>query len=321
MAFDRLLTLCVNDGVEQHESQEQDRIRDAAAGSAASALRAGHGSPAGGPVLAVTMPDISFFDYCMDVLIRQAAEAGLTVLRREVASSDEALRSDLAQLPCPAKVVVFRNLLEPFARHLQQQRHRVVIVGMPRDDAVPATPYVYGDHHHGGRIVMEHLIELGHQHVWLYPEEGFDHSPRAAGIRQAMRPLARLGRDVRVTPVRLNELSTWQQAPERVAGLVRAPGGPTALMAWNDVFAEEAAQVLGRAGLAIPGDISLVGYDNMPRSSATRPPLTTVDHAVPLQIRAALDLVTRPLPPPPTHSVRLLPFLVRRESTGPAPRR
>jgi LacI family transcriptional regulator len=74
--------------------------------------------------------------------------------------------------------------------------------------------------------------------------------------------------------------------------------------------------LLQRAGLRVPEDISLIGYDNLTRSAAVYPPLTTIDGALDQQIQAALRLLTQTDPPSKTRSIIVLPTLIRRESTA-----
>ena len=87
------------------------------------------------------------------------------------------------------------------------------------------------------------------------------------------------------------------------------------MVVWNDHEAVRLATVLSRAGVRVPEQVSLVGYDNLPESSLIYPLLTTIDQAIGQQLRLALRLLTQPVPPAPlahdpcdadTHPARLL---------------
>ena len=75
--------------------------------------------------------------------------------------------------------------------------------------------------------------------------------------------------------------------------------------------------MLSRAGVRVPEQVSLVGYDNLPESSLIYPQLTTIDQAIGQQLRLALRLLTHPVPPPPSQTVLVTPTLIPRGSSAP----
>ena len=72
------------------------------------------------------------------------------------------------------------------------------------------------------------------------------------------------------------ELATVDAA---LAEIFAAPEPPTALLAQSDRIAMRALEWLKGRGLAVPGDVSVVGFDGVPEAAATDPPLTTVQPA------------------------------------------
>jgi LacI family transcriptional regulator len=77
---------------------------------------------------------------------------------------------------------------------------------------------------------------------------------------------------------------------------------PTAIFATNDLTAIQTMRTAADLGLAVPGDVSIVGFDNIPESALTEPPLTTVDqslHAVGEEaVRILLELIASSERPP-----------------------
>ena len=96
----------------------------------------------------------------------------------------------------------------------------------------------------------------------------------------------------------------------------------TALFAYNDTSAMGAMVVFHKAGLSVPGDVSVVGFDDIDFSSFTIPPLTTVHQPLlemgTVAAQTLLDRIEERAPFIP--EIALAPELVIRESTGPARR-
>ena len=166
-----------------------------------------------------------------------------------------------------------------------------------------------------GRSV-DHLVELGHRDV-VYVDGGAGTiaADRRRGYRVAMR---RRGLDDRgrVLPGGHTEVSGV-----RAAGTLLAAGDlPTAVMAFSDRVAIGVVDTLARAGVRVPEQVSVVGYDDSPQSQWAHVALTTVSQEAGLQsghvVRLAVDrLEGRPGP----QEVVLEPRLVVRSTTGPPP--
>src|SRR5207249_4088940 len=98
---------------------------------------------------------------------------------------------------------------------------------------------------------------------------------------------------------------------------------PTAFIAVNDDTAVGALLEFQERGLRVPGDISLVGFNNQNLCLMTRPRLTTVDQQIEptmaATVRGILQQIGRPAPARPIIQL-IAPQLVVRDSTGPASR-
>jgi DNA-binding LacI/PurR family transcriptional regulator len=108
---------------------------------------------------------------------------------------------------------------------------------------------------------------------------------------------------------------TFEAAAETVPHLVQGPA--TAVMAFNDQMALGVIAGLARLGIAVPGDISVVGFDDVPMAAMVAPPLTTISLPTEQAGMAAVELLRAE----ETTSTELFGTLVIRESTGRVTRR
>jgi LacI family transcriptional regulator, repressor for deo operon, udp, cdd, tsx, nupC, and nupG len=95
----------------------------------------------------------------------------------------------------------------------------------------------------------------------------------------------------------------------------------TGVICASDVLALGAIRAVRRAGLTVPGDVSVVGYDDSAWLNCTDPPLTTVRQPIQSMGGAAVSLLVNQMETVLAHPDELLfePELVVRGSTGPAP--
>ncbi len=162
---------------------------------------------------------------------------------------------------------------------------------------------------------FRHLASLGHERIGLVvgPE---DHMPSrlklAAFLDHAQRA------DLFVAPVEhtLFSLEGGQAAATR---MLRQR--VTGIICGSDVLALGAIRAVRRAGLRVPGDVSVVGYDDSWLLNCTDPPLTTMRQPIESMGRAAVALLVNQMENVSVHPETLLfePELVVRGSTGPAP--
>ncbi|GMA84845.1 LacI family transcriptional regulator [Angustibacter aerolatus] len=127
------------------------------------------------------------------------------------------------------------------------------------------------DQERGGVLATEHLLAAGHRSVWHVagPEAWNDSRARQRGWERA---LADAGQDA--PPVLRAD---WSPRSGHEAGrlLARIPDC-TAVFAANDHVALGLTRALAEHGRSVPGDVSIVGYDDVPESEFFSPPLTTV---------------------------------------------
>lgn len=172
-------------------------------------------------------------------------------------------------------------------------------------------PTVWVDYAAGARAVVAHLVGLGHRHVAYLagPVASVSHRQRLDTLR------ACVGERFRLSVLECGSMhDDGYEAAERALAT-----GATALVGYNDLVALGALAWLQSAGVAVPGRMSVVGFDDIPFARYTNPALTTV--AVPqeelgLQAWARLSAPLHGLPSP--GDVCFTPRLEVRASTGPA---
>ncbi|MEE1801330.1 LacI family DNA-binding transcriptional regulator [Streptomyces sp. JV176] len=123
----------------------------------------------------------------------------------------------------------------------------------------------------GAREAVSHLLGLGHTTVWHLagPEESFAAQRRADAWRATLREAGR--------PVPPPLRGDWSAESGYRAGLRLAEEPEcTAVFAANDQMALGLLRALHESGRAVPGDVSVVGFDDIPDSGSYMPPLTTV---------------------------------------------
>lgn len=194
--------------------------------------------------------------------------------------------------------------------------HGPTVIAGWRAGEVPGADLVANDDEMGSRLAVEHLLGLGHRRIGHLSGRGgaaehrrtaFEASVSAAGARAAM---AAGGGET-------TEADGYLAAAELVDGQPDI----TAIYAANDSMALGALAALKERGLSVPGDLSLVGYDDSPLAQSRFIDLTSVDdRSREVGAAAGEALLARIEDPDRPAEHRLIePRLVVRGSTGPAP--
>ncbi|WP_051833601.1 LacI family DNA-binding transcriptional regulator [Streptomyces sp. NRRL S-646] len=149
-------------------------------------------------------------------------------------------------------------------------------------------PYVGATNWSGGRAATRHLTELGHRRIAMIsgPEDQLCCSARLDGYRSAMQA-AGLAVDPEIV---VHAGLTRDDGYEAARTLLALPERPTAIFAANDLQALGVYQAAREAGLRIPDDLSVVGFDDLPVVAWVDPPLTTVHQPLTEMAVAATEL-------------------------------
>jgi len=171
----------------------------------------------------------------------------------------------------------------------------------------------------GGRLAAEHLIELGHRRIGFVgdrfenPFNFVSSRDRFDGYRQA---LDKAGLSFQPEYVREGE-HTRDSARHMARGLLALPDPPTAIFAASDTQAIGVLQAARDAGLEVPQDLSVIGYDDIEIAEYMH--LTTVRQPLFASgvegVELLLESIDTPLPAP--HQVLLPVELVARGTTAP----
>jgi DNA-binding LacI/PurR family transcriptional regulator len=150
-------------------------------------------------------------------------------------------------------------------------KHRF-IVGITDRTERRQFPGVYTDNELGTRLALEYLWELGHRHIACVSDSGInDGLARAAAYEAFMREC---GAEEHIN------ICLMTRTPEDgyLAGerLFTRPNMPTAIFACTDVLAIGLVQAAFQHNIAIPEQVSIIGYDDIDIAAFTVPPLTTI---------------------------------------------
>lgn len=189
-----------------------------------------------------------------------------------------------------------------------------VVVAGNRDTTVPGADVVANDDLAGARLATEHLLGLGHREIGHLTGGGGAARLRAQGFEVVMHE-----RGLRAHIAQGHGLTTESDGYQAALKLLDENPSITAIFAANDTMAFGAAGAARDRGRNIPGDLSLIGYDNSPLASANLLRLTTIDdRSGQVGIEAAKALLARVTDPTaPPRTVLVGPELVLRESTAP----
>jgi len=179
----------------------------------------------------------------------------------------------------------------------------------------------------GTRLALQHLYELGHRRVAFIkgPTILVDSVQRWQGLQTFAKEVG-----LQLDPQLIVEIqgrnSTFAEAYNLTEELLRQPSQFTALVAFDDLSACAAIRALTKAGLQIPKDVSVVGFDDIPSAAFYNPPLTTVHQQLELQGSLGAEIVGNSIRAarekrsiPPQHR-RVQPKLIVRDSTCSAQR-
>ena len=160
------------------------------------------------------------------------------------------------------------------------EKNHVPIMIVGRDLTARRIPSVLVDNQEGGAVAMRHLLSLGHVRIAVVrgPEELFDSEPRWAGFCAAAAE-AGVRLDPRLVyqlPNQVDPRSSFEGGRRFAAQMLASGAEFTAVLAFDDLTALGVVRGLTEAGLHIPEDCSVVGFDDILPASVCTPGLTTI---------------------------------------------
>jgi len=193
-------------------------------------------------------------------------------------------------------------------------RNTIPVVAVDPHTGPSGPPTVDSDNLAGARTATEHLVGLGHRRIGFIGGRTDLESARLRekGYREALEDAG--------IPVSPELMRIGGYRPETTGSpaheLLTMPDRPTAIFAANDLSAIRTMEVARDLGLRVPDDVSVVGFDNVPESALTEPPLTTVSQPIHQMGAEALRMVVDLIQGTPRDAhLRLPTSLVVRGST------
>lgn len=200
-----------------------------------------------------------------------AGAAGYDLTLMSIASATQKAVRDaydhLSLLAVDGLVLVQSQLLDTPVLQMRADLPMVIIAG----DEHQRYPVVDIDQAEGVRLATEHLLSLGHRTVWHVagPQYATSARKRIAGWHATLKAAG-----AHSPPVTYGD---WSAESGYRAGLELAGRGDlTAIFAANDQMALGVLRALHECGQSVPGDVSVVGFDDTPDSACFIPPLTTI---------------------------------------------
>ena len=204
----------------------------------------------------------------------------------------------------------------------------VPVVTVSSHHSVKGVTRILLDHRRAAVIALRHLVHLGHRQIAVIKGQDFvpDTDVRWKAIVEAANELG-----VPISPKLTVQIERNSPSPElgyRVTQNLLASGEPfTAMFAFNDICAIGAIRALHEAGLRVPEDVSVVGFDDIESAAYQNPGLTTVQQPMRKMGQMAAEAVLRRInrPPEQTDTVHapiiVEPELVVRGTTASVPQR
>jgi len=250
------------------------------------------------PILTDVHNERSRFERYLEMLLDRRVE-GLIVLANWL-FLDVNVLADLEKSKIPTAIV---------SRELKNESVSSVIV----DNAL------------GARFALEHLYSLGHRKIAFIrgPRQLSDTTPRWRGVQGVAREL-NLKIDPRLVldlPESRDPFSSFEDGYKQTEELLRRRVQFTALMAFDDMTAFGAIRALSKAGISVPEQCSVIGFDDIAPASLYAPSLTTVRQPMEAMGAAAAGIVVNAIngalekKPPRAMHRKMAPELIVREST------
>lgn len=293
--------------------------------TAARSLAAGEATHIG---LLYSNPSAAYLSQFLVGALEAARRAGCHLVIEACESESEAEQREVARRFAQADaegVILPPPLSESVAilKELEAAGTPVVTVAMGK--LYPTALNVRIDDFAAAREMTEYLIGLGHTRIGLikgHPaqiasaerERGFIAAVTDAGLRKS---------DIAV----VQGYFTFRSGLDAAETLLKRSKRPTAIFASNDDMAAAVVSVAHRQGLDVPGDLSVVGFDDTAPATTVWPELTTIRQPVSAMAAAALQLllgdlkVRRRSRNGTSQEIILDHELIIRESSGPAPKR
>jgi LacI family transcriptional regulator len=205
------------------------------------------------------------------------------------------------------------------ARSLMElQENQIPIVLFDRMISDLQCNQVFCDNSQGGFSGIQYLVELGHRRIGVIAAPSYPETLQRR-IRGTQEAVAHFGIDDDPALLVVGDTQLFDMGYQAGLQLLRLPTPPTAIFALTDVTAIGVMHAAAQMQLSIPGDLSVMGYDDLPFASYTVPQLTTIAQPLDAMGAAAVDILLQQMGKPDQEPIKsvLHTNIVIRGSTAP----
>lgn len=264
-----------------------------------------------------------FFSRLCRQVQQAAASAGYQVL---LADSQYTFARERKAVESLREIGVEGLLVVPGLDEASSDYYRELIAGglrlvfISRQVEQVAADYVVADSFAGSAAVAGHLVSMGYDSFgYIGFASRLRRDARLSGFRAA---LVDEGMELADSHTASAEGGTIEHGYSAMKQLMGQARPPRAVFAFHDLLAIGALRYCQEHQVAVPHQVAIAGFDNLPESRVTTPPLTTVSYPIESMARLAIQCLTEPVPrdvpPRPNHRILLEPHLIVRQSTDPA---
>lgn len=257
----------------------------------------------------------------INAISRVVKQAGLDLLLYDIATPDgDSARPEIVPLMsslCDGLLLILPGQQAEQLAQFQRAKIPVVLVNYWRSPT--PVPVVRADNYEGAFALTQHLLALGHRRIGFI--RGTAHSgqspERERGYLAALAAAGIEADPALIAPGDFGQRSGFDGG----ASLLALPEPPTAIFAANDLMALGVLDAARQAGLAVPGQLSVAGFDDIPAAAHSFPALTTVRQDYELLGDSAVRLLLQHIEHGSQRGMRieLQSHLVTRDSTAAAP--
>lgn len=202
-------------------------------------------------------------------------------------------------------------------------RFPVPVVAIAGHEQIPGVTNIVLDHRLAAELILKHLFELGHRRIaFMHGQPFSSDSDDRFGNLMSVAPELGIEVSSALTVQLERDLTSPELGYPVVQQLLNRGQKFTALVAFNDMSAIGAIRALRDAGLRVPEDVSVIGFDDIQASAYMMPRLTTIrqplQHMGALAAKHLLQRISKGNGRG-SQTILIAPELLVRESTGPAP--
>jgi DNA-binding LacI/PurR family transcriptional regulator len=242
--------------------------------------------------LGLLIPDVSnpFFSEIARSVEDLAHHAGYSVIVCSTDNKDERVEKYIRLLEQKSvDGIIIGTGVENTEILLQLAEKSVPIIMIAREVSAMSVHSVLTDDFKGGSLAAQHLLKLGHRRMAVL-SENFKVSSSVERVKGFKFALFEAGLTIEADDI-LSCESTIKDGKRAAAELIRRGNSPTALFCCNDMLAIGALQAAKEAGVRVPEELSVIGFDNTILSTVTNPMLTTIAQPMEQMVKLAFDLL------------------------------